>query len=115
MPRLFNRVFLRLGQNGRITQGNNLRAAGCQPVKNRGDRAVRINRNPLAAEIAKCGRKGRTRMDTHGVAEMLTHGIINLFRLNIQISRAIRTEQGKGQRDRGMRDILPTDVECPGD
>src|SRR3546814_13621432 len=49
------------------------------------------------------------------VAEMRAHRVGDLFGGDEQVGGRIGVEQGEGEPDRGVADILPADIESPGD
>ena len=54
-------------------------------------------------------------MDAHGIAQMLGHGVVHLFRRDIQVGGRVGMDDGIGERDRRAIHILAADVEGPGD
>ena len=108
-------VLDRLGQNGGITRLDQRRAPLVERLEDRRDAALGIDEHALALEIGERGGEIGARVQPHGVAEMLAHRIGDLVGRDEQVGGAVRADQRIGERDRGARDILATDVERPGD
>src|SRR3546814_9329978 len=69
----------------------------------------------LALEIGERRLERIAVMDAHTVAEMRAHRVGDLFGGDKQVGGRVGVEQGEGEPDRGVADVLPTDIESPGD
>jgi hypothetical protein len=104
-----------LGEDDGIAQAEDLRAARVERIEDRGDRALGIGGDALAGEALERRRKGSAVVQPDGVAEMLADGVGDLFGAHEQVGGAVGIDDGVGQSDRRVADVVAADIESPGD
>ena len=83
--------------------GDDLRAGLVQRLEDRRDRALRIDRDGLAFQLAECRLECVALVQPHAIAEMLANLGADLLRVDEQVGGAVGVDERKGQGDRGSR------------
>jgi hypothetical protein len=108
-------VLDRLGQDRRVALRNHLGAGIFQGLEDRRHRTLGIDRHRLARERSQHRLERVAFVDAHAVAQMLANVVADLLGRDEQIGRAVRIDEGEGQSDRRVIDVLAAHVERPGD
>ena len=101
-----DRVLDRLGKDGRVADREDLRAGLVERLEDRRDRALRVDRNGLALQLAERRLERVALVQPHAIAEMLPNLGADLLRVHEQVGGAVGLDQRKGQRDRRPRHVL---------
>ena len=109
------RVLDRLGQDRRVAQRQDLGAGLVERVEDRRDRALGIDHDGLALELAERAFELGALVEAHAVAEMLADVGADLLAGDEQVGGAVGIDQRIGQRDRRVGHVRAADVERPGD
>ncbi len=101
-----DRVLDRLGQHRRVAHRQDLRPRLLERLEDRGDRALGIDDDRLALELAERALELRALVQPDAVAEMLADLGPDLLAGDEQVGGAVGIDQGIGQRDRGVGHVL---------